>query len=68
MAPRQQSIERHLTVGQVAELLGTTERFPHHLLPVFGAVSLGGIDEAAVRKWRKDRLVAGRAAGRRFGR
>lgn len=40
----------------------------NHLLPTFGAVSLGDIDEAAVRKWRKDRLVAGRAAGRRFGR
>lgn len=33
MAPRQQStIERHLTVGQVAELLGTTERFPRRLI------------------------------------
>ena len=26
------SIERHLTVGQVAELLGTTERFPRRLI------------------------------------
>lgn len=33
MASRQQStIERHLTVGQVAELLGTTERFPRRLI------------------------------------
>jgi len=32
MAARQQSaIEHHLTVGQVAELLGTTERFPRRL-------------------------------------
>jgi excisionase family DNA binding protein len=32
-AARQQStIERHLTVGQVAELLGTTERFPRRLI------------------------------------
>jgi hypothetical protein len=39
----------------------------NHLLPTFGAVSLGGIDEATVRKWRKDRLLAGRLAARRFG-
>jgi len=26
------AIERHLTVGQVAELLGTTERFPRRLI------------------------------------
>ena len=26
------SVERHLTVGQVAELLGTTERFPRRLI------------------------------------
>lgn len=39
----------------------------NHLLPTFGAVSLGAIDEAAVRRWRKDRLVAGRDASRQFG-
>jgi integrase len=30
-------------------------------------VSLGKIDEAAVRRWRKDRLLAGRDAARPFG-
>jgi integrase len=30
-------------------------------------VSVGSIDEAAARKWRKDRLLAGREAARRFG-
>ncbi len=39
----------------------------NHLLPTFGAVGVGAIDEAAVRKWRKDRLLAGREAARRFG-
>ena len=33
MAPRRETrIERHLTVAQVAELLGTTERFPRRLI------------------------------------
>ena len=33
MATRAQiPIERHLTVSQVAELLGTTERFPRRLI------------------------------------
>jgi excisionase family DNA binding protein len=31
-AQQQTTIERHLTVGQVAELLGTTERFPRRLI------------------------------------
>jgi integrase len=39
----------------------------NHLLPTFGPVSLGHIDEAAVRRWRKDRQIAGREAARRFG-
>ena len=39
----------------------------NHLIPTFGGVSLGAVDEAAVRKWRKDRLLAGRKAARRFG-
>jgi excisionase family DNA binding protein len=31
-ARRENTIERHLTVSQVAELLGTTERFPRRLI------------------------------------
>jgi excisionase family DNA binding protein len=31
-ANRRVEIERHLTVGQVAELLGTTDRFPRRLI------------------------------------
>ncbi len=31
-AKRTNPIERHLTVAQVAELLGTTERFPRRLI------------------------------------
>jgi excisionase family DNA binding protein len=31
-AKRAVSIERHLTVAEVAELLGTTERFPRRLI------------------------------------
>jgi excisionase family DNA binding protein len=31
-AKQSNSIERHLTVAQVAELLGTTERFPRRLI------------------------------------
>ena len=31
-AKRGGSIERHLTVAEVAELLGTTERFPRRLI------------------------------------
>jgi excisionase family DNA binding protein len=26
------SVERHLTIGKIAELLGTTERFPRGLI------------------------------------
>jgi excisionase family DNA binding protein len=33
MAPKRGVVvERHLTVGQVAELLGTSERFPRRLI------------------------------------
>jgi integrase len=39
----------------------------NHLLPAFGGHALGGIDEAAIRHWRKDRLEAGKAAQRPFG-
>jgi excisionase family DNA binding protein len=31
-AQRRKTIERHLTVGEVAELLGTTDRFPRRLI------------------------------------
>lgn len=39
----------------------------NHLLSAFGNVSIGDIDEAAVRRWRKERLQAGPAAARPFG-
>jgi integrase len=39
----------------------------NHLLPTFGAVSMADIDEAAVRRWRKERLDAGPRAVRSFG-
>jgi integrase len=39
----------------------------NHLLPFFGNVSMGDIDEAAVRRWRKERLRAGPTAVRPFG-
>ena len=32
VATQSNPIERHLTVAQVAELLGTTERFPRRLI------------------------------------
>jgi integrase len=39
----------------------------NHLYPTFGEVSLSGIDQAAVRRWRKARLQAGSTAKRPFG-
>lgn len=39
----------------------------NHLLPFSGNVRLADIDEAAVRRWRKERLDAGPAAPRPFG-
>jgi len=39
----------------------------NHLLPFFGNASIGDIDEAAVRRWRKERLQAGPTADRPFG-
>ena len=39
----------------------------NHLLPAFGAVRLSDIDEAAVRRWRKERLDTGARAARSFG-
>jgi hypothetical protein len=39
----------------------------NHLLLAFGDVSIGNIDEAAVRRWRKERLQAGPTATRPFG-
>jgi integrase len=38
-----------------------------HLLSAFGNVSIGDIEEAAVRRWRKERLQAGPTAARPFG-
>ena len=39
----------------------------NHLLPAFGNVALVDIDESAVRRWRKERLDAGKKATRPFG-
>ncbi len=39
----------------------------NHLYPTFQNVGLGDIDEAVVRRWRKERLNSGSIAGRRFG-
>ena len=39
----------------------------NHLLPTFESVSLGDLDEAAVRRWRKERLDAGKKVKRPFG-
>ncbi len=39
----------------------------NHLLPTFGQVRLADIDEAAIRRWRKERLSAGPVASRPFG-
>jgi hypothetical protein len=39
----------------------------NHLLAAFGNVSIGDIDEAAIRRWRKERLRAGPTAKRPFG-
>lgn len=39
----------------------------NHLLPAFGDMPMGEIDEAAVRRWRKERLRAGKKAQRPFG-
>ena len=39
----------------------------NHLLPTFGTMAMGEIDEASVRRWRKERLEAGKTAQRPFG-
>jgi integrase len=39
----------------------------NHLLPTFGELSMADIDEATVRRWRKERLDAGPRAARPFG-
>ena len=39
----------------------------NHLLPTFGELGMGDIDEGAVRRWRKERLEAGKSAKRPFG-
>jgi integrase len=39
----------------------------NHLLPTFEDLSMGDIDEGTVRRWRKDRLEAGKKAEPSFG-
>jgi integrase len=39
----------------------------NHLYPAFGNLGLPDIDEAAVRRWRKERLDSGSIAARKFG-
>ena len=39
----------------------------NHLLPAFADLRMGDIDESAVRRWRKERLEAGKRAKRPFG-
>ena len=39
----------------------------HHLMPAFGHLALADIDEASVRRWRKERLSSGPHAARPFG-
>jgi integrase len=39
----------------------------NHLLPTFGDLSMGDIEESTVRRWRKERLEAGKKAKRPFG-
>jgi integrase len=39
----------------------------NHLLPTFGDLAIGAIDEATVRQWRKERLDSGKVAKRPFG-
>ncbi len=39
----------------------------NHLLPAFGGVGLVDIDESVIRRWRKERLEAGKTATRPFG-
>jgi integrase len=51
--------------ARTAELYRSLLR--NHLLPAFGAVRLSDIDEAAVRRWRKERLNTGPHAPRPFG-
>lgn len=39
----------------------------NHLIPAFGHLALADIDEASVRRWRKERLSSGPHAARPFG-
>jgi len=39
----------------------------NHLLPAFADLRMGDIDEGAIRRWRKERLEAGKKARRTFG-
>jgi integrase len=51
--------------ARTAELYRSLLR--NHLLPAFGAVRLSDIDEAAIPRWRKERLNTGPHAPRPFG-
>src|ERR1039458_648099 len=46
---------------------GSSTASARHLLPAFRAVRLSDVDEAAVRRWRKERLDTGSCAERPFG-
>src|SRR5215472_2702659 len=39
----------------------------NHLFPTFGHLGMSDINEATVRRWRKERLDAGTKTGRPFG-
>ncbi len=51
--------------GRTAELY--TGLLRNHLLPTFGDLAMSEIGEAAIRRWRKERLDAGPRAKRPFG-
>jgi Phage integrase, N-terminal SAM-like domain len=39
----------------------------NHLYPAFGSLGLVDVDDAAVRRWRKESLDTGKVAARTFG-
>jgi integrase len=39
----------------------------NHLYPTFGGLGMSNVDEAIIRRWRKERLEAGPKAKRPFG-
>ena len=66
---REITIERHLTVAEVAELLGTTERFPRRLIAErrIRFIRMGRhvrIPESAVREFIAAGLVESRPRSR----